>query len=784
MQIAFVEIQNFRKLKSVRIDLSEKTTLLVGANNSGKTSAMLALGHFLIASRRRFATNDFTLSNWRTINSIGSAWSEDQIEEPLTTLAPWETVLPSLDLWLDVEGTQIHYVRALLPSLSWAGGRLGVRLRLEPRSISELQRAFLTTLRDADKVRKAAGSSNTLTVWPTDLKSFLDRKLHEHFIVRFYSLDPTKCEDPTNGIAKVQSLATENEAIDGDPLDGLIRVDEVSAQRGFTDASGGKVEMDESRDRRRLSEQLRAYYAKHLDASDLPDPADYDALQAIESAQGLFNERLTTGFAAALSELSTLNYPGITDARLKVLAKVRPADGLNHSAAVQYEVLPDAEAIGANLRLPEDYNGLGYQNLISMVFRLMGFRDGWMRVGKASKDTSTKATNQLLPPLHLVLVEEPEAHLHVQVQQVFLRKAYDVLRNHPQLQADASLRTQMVVSTHSSHVAHEMEFASVRYFRRLPRAGVGSVPVSGVINLSEVFGPNDDTARFVARYLRATHCDLFFADAAILVEGPAERILIPHFIRRDYARLHFSYVSLLEIGGSHAHRLRGLIEHLGLTTLVVTDIDSCAPDGKRKSVVPCRNAGLKSRNATLALWHPEKDVLDELWNVVDADKVKKSDDGNWCVRVAYQMPVSVAMVSGGDTSEAPCTTFEDSLIFENLELFRSLEGSGLIETTRDGLLEQKDAATFGALLWEALKRADKAKFALDLLWYDKLTSELKPPQYIKDGLAWLQEQICRNEAALVALPAVAAKDGAVATPSQPTKGDSVPSQQSTPETSL
>ena len=37
------------------------------------------------------------------------------------------------------------------------------------------------------------------------------------------------------------------------------------------------------------------------------------------------------------------------------------------------------------LKLPEKYNGLGYQNLISMVFDLMGFRDDWMREGKAKR---------------------------------------------------------------------------------------------------------------------------------------------------------------------------------------------------------------------------------------------------------------------------------------------------------------------------------------------------------------------------------------------------------------
>jgi predicted ATP-dependent endonuclease of OLD family len=639
-----------------------------------------------------------------------------------------------------------------------------VRLRFEPKSLAELERAYLVAFRAAEQVRGSANSPEALTVWPTNLKAFLDRKLRDHFTVRFYSLDPAQREDPKHGVAKPQLIREGSEPIEGDPLEGLIRVDEISAQRGFTDTAPSRSDVEEAREHRRLSEQLRTYYSKHLDVSDAPEVADLEALQAIENAQQLFDQRLRTGFSAAIDELGTLNYPGITDARLKIATKVRPADGLNHAAAVQYEVLPDGEST-ANLLLPEDSNGLGYQNLISMVFRLMSFRDEWMRVGKASLRTSA---TEPLQPLHLVLIEEPEAHLHVQVQQVFLRKAYDVLRKHPDLGTHAQLRTQMIVSTHSSHVAHEMDYACVRYFRRLHRTGPGTVPTSGVVNLSEVFGPGDGTAKFVTRYLRATHCDLFFADAAILVEGPAERMLIPHFIRREFERLHCSYVSLLEIGGSHAHRLRPLIEHLGLTTLVVTDIDSCEQLGSRfESAVPRRNAGQESRNATLRTWHPMLDALDELLDLPDADKIKNSEDDTWKLRVAYQVPVQVELAPGS-ASEALCTIFEDSLIFENVELFRALDGSGLIAAARRGLEEGLDASDLSARLCEALRRADKGKFALDVLWHDQLTSVLRPPRYISDALAWLQEQLRRQEVAIGSLAGAL-----VVVPTPPTESSQV-----------
>ena len=69
MNISFVEIRNFRRLKSCRIDIGPKSTVLVGANNSGKTSAMFAFLKFL--KRRQLTLDDFTISNQSAIIRIG-----------------------------------------------------------------------------------------------------------------------------------------------------------------------------------------------------------------------------------------------------------------------------------------------------------------------------------------------------------------------------------------------------------------------------------------------------------------------------------------------------------------------------------------------------------------------------------------------------------------------------------------------------------------------------------------------------------------------------------------
>jgi len=398
------------------------------------------------------------------------------------------------------------------------------------------------------------------------------------------------------------------------------------------------------------------------------------------------------------------------------------------------------------LCLPESYNGLGYQNLISMVFRLIGFRDAWMQVGKAAAVASAAGAEEISPPpLHLVLVEEPEAHLHAQVQQVFIRKAYELLRDHGSLGKNTKLSTQLVVSTHSSHVAHECDFSCIRYFRRRPSSSKDEVPTATVVNLSEVFGDVSDTQRFVTRYLKVTHCDLFFADAAILIEGPAERILVPHFISRDQELRGLSqcYITLLEIGGSHAHRLRTLIEQLGLITLVVTDLDAMNPIDDT-AVTPARGQMQVSRNATLNSWIPRKNSLDDLLDLSAEQKVEKYDEF-FSVRVAYQFPVQVPLKGGSSPVEIVPNTFEDALVYDNLQVFRSLEGTSSIKRFKETVNKDSTAAELAKEMFTILKTAKKAEFALDLLDLKQEPWPIVCPAYIREGLLWLQERIRQKQ---------------------------------------
>ncbi len=238
--------------------------------------------------------------------------------------------------------------------------------------------------------------------------------------------------------------------------------------------------------------------------------------------------------------------------------------------------------------------GCGFE----VYLKLIQFREQWTRNSKNEEDVKKS-----IEPIHLVFIEEPEAHLHAQAQQVFIRKALEALTNAAEnnaLKENPNLTTQLIVSTHSNHIVNEVDMNCLRYFRRVLDEIIG-IPVSKVVNMSRTFGENEnDTKKFVTRYIKLTHCDIFFADAAILVEGAAERILMPHFIKRE--GMDNYYISVMEINGSHAHRFSSLLKKLNILTVIVTDIDAqqeVEEDGKKKKNLAFPKEGKVKRPITI-----------------------------------------------------------------------------------------------------------------------------------------------------------------------------------------
>lgn len=727
MKIQSVHIRNYRKLKNCHIDFGEKKTVLVGANNSGKTSAISAIVWFL-KNTERFTLKEFTVTNWALINTIGEKWLEkDSVDDALLSSHQWDNIVPSMDVWINVENGEQYRVNHLIPSLStWDGKKVGVRGQYVPKDVTKLYTAYKEAKTKARSLEATEEwkEADSPELYPKNLCDFLGKgsNLREYFDVKYYIIDPALDPDDED---EVQT--TPDNELGYNPLDGLIKVDTILASRDFSDPEG---QTDSEIDT--LSKQFQQYYKSSGQEDEELTCEGLKLLGGIVTANKTYDEKLRKTFEVPVGELKNINYPGFQNPEIKIRSKIQIEESIKHDSAVQFAIQGMEELV-----LPEKYNGLGYRNLISIYLKLIDFREKWLKELSEGKN---------IEPIHLVFVEEPEAHLHAQAQQVFVKKAFEALCNNKLIEENPWLSTQLVLSTHSNHVVNELDLNCMRYFKRVIDVGE-KIPVSKVVNLSSTFGTDDETKQFVTRYIRLTHCDIFFSDAVVLVEGPAEKILVPSFLVK--AGLDSYYISVIEVNGRHAHSFRKLIEKIGIAALIVTDIDATdtkvGEDGKEihPSVITAKGNGYKTGNPSIKSWLSGKEQIDDLLALDEKEKLVNN------VRIAFQTPVNVKWDKNKDELTEVCPyTFEDALIFTNLELFRreGLKKMGAITTIANLLKHSNSANELQNKIFKKLESKSgfqKADFAISLLYKDDFV-DLVVPVYIQEGLEWMKSYLDSN----------------------------------------
>ena len=400
--------------------------------------------------------------------------------------------------------------------------------------------------------------------------------------------------------------------------------------------------------------------------------------------QGDFREKLQE----LMPTLRNFGYPGLDGSELETETTLDVERLLSSHTKVRY-------AGHHGILMPESYTGLGIRNLIFILLRIVSFY-------------RTFRAEPTAPGVHLVFIEEPEAHLHPQMQEVFIRQVSNIARDLSEAE-DAPLPwpVQFIVSTHSSHVANAAGFEAIRYF--LP-ASVDGVRHTRIKDLRQGLRDTpEEHRRFLHQYLTLTRCDLFFADKAVLIEGTSERLLLPVIIEKleeadepGEHNLSSQYVTTMEVGGAHAHIFFALLDFLELRTLIITDLDSVGENGTACPV----HQGAGTSNACLRSWFGNVDSS-PAGLLARADEAKVEN----LRRIAFQRPEA----EGG-----PCgRTFEDAFMLANPDMF-DIEGATPEEQ--------------GLCAWERAKTIKKSEFALR---HAIDVTDWSAPGYILDGLRWL-----------------------------------------------
>ncbi|GAA1605099.1 ATP-dependent endonuclease [Kribbella sancticallisti] len=673
MHLQSFAVRNFRRLRRITVDLDDEATIFVGANNSGKTSAMHIFQYFLTKGVN-FGIHDFSAACWQQFNEY----------DPAVEGAALPDI--TLDLWFDVDEANLHRVIDLLPDLEWEDSApVGIRLSFDAKDPADLNANYLA-------MKDEPGQ------WPEDLHDYLRKRLGVEYHVVHYKLDRRQFDDQLL-LKPGQTLQVLEKGTE--ILRSIIKVDLLHAQRHLADTEQRGRDED-------LSRTLGRYYQSYLEK---PDPAQAP-LQALADTEVGINKHFNKVFGPIVTRLNKLGYPGIDNPDLMVKTELRGETLMNTSAQVHY-VVPGAPAGQPAITLPDRYNGLGFKNLIYMVVEIVAAHEARKQMAEGQ------------PPVHLIMVEEPESHLHAQLQQVFIRQLKSIIDD------VEDPGTQFVLTTHSSHIVYE-DFSSIRYFARV--RDKDTFRYSDVRDLS-VFSDEveADTRKFLLQYLKLTHCDLFFADAAILVEGNVERLLVPLIIAQFCDRLATSHLTILELGGAFAHRFRKLVEFLGLHCLVITDIDSISGPPKAREACTTDEPGAITANQTLIQWLPAEESIEKLLELEPEKKEYRGGPGKATVRVAYQTPHEIAW--NGEKLTIAGRTFEEALAFENLSWSQD-------DANKSLRLKVKDPADLEAVVqgvFERVRTLDKTKFALTLI---EREVDWTCPSYITEGLDWLADEIC------------------------------------------
>ena len=684
MNLSKVSIRNFRRLENVVIDIEDKETIFVGPNNSGKTSATAVFRCFL--GGRDFAIHDFSVARSADFERFVASGNAADLPEI------------SLDLWFSIDPKTIAFGLAftLLPKLS-DHTKVGFRLSYGIEDAKKLHEQYLA----AYAVGANGKRSKTLLQY-LDANSNLSR----HSIVRYASLKENAAEG-----AEIKVIQTALDADEGKRLvKQLIRVEFIDAQRNIND--------DDNSRSNRLSTAFASYYRKNLEQAEYA----VEAHKVIDENNRLLTEHYQVQFKPLFDLIKGLGVPSVNDRELRIVSSLSPETALRGSTDLFY-IDP-----GREHELPELYNGLGFKNLIFMAIQARHFHSQWL------------LTAESRPLCLLIFIEEPEVHLHAQVQQTFITNIWKVIEQSAKVAQLPHMVPQLVVTTHSSHVLDAVDFEKVRYFQRCHL--INEAPNSGIRNASDVkslraFQPEADVVddvtispadslAFLKRYLRLTHCDLFFADGAILVEGAVEKLLMPSMIEKSANRLNSTYLTVLEVGGAYAHRFDGLLAFLRIPYLVITDIDSVEPTGYPST---CRADLLGARTSNESLKKLcGKNTVSDLVAMSAAEKV----DNAKARCVAFQAGGIVE--EGGVQIMMRPRTLEEAIAYENFSLLRSGDisiGISIPETLPEAYQQ----------IYNRIRSADfkKTAFAMSLLAGKQTWSV---PTYISEGLGWLETRLC------------------------------------------
>lgn len=673
MKVEKIKVNNFKSLKAFSIDLEDELSLIVGKNNTGKTSVIEILNKFL---------------------------NNGQIES---------------------EDFNISYLEELEKNLkdeSYKFEKQGIKLTVfikynENDNLSNISK-FLTTLEEENKyiilkfeyILNEDNFNNLKLNYNIFTQENKDKNF-EYFFKRNYKKYYKKIK---RSICYDLEKEEENEKIYIDiendkEINNLINVKYISAKRAVDNKDTNNT----------LSIQSANYFEQIKEKPEMEENLN-QFKKELEKTDNQFDKNYEKIFSSVLNKVKEFGCLKKDDLNIRIKSLLQQSNILRGNTTVFYNYKEQSN-------LPENYNGLGYLNLISIIFDIEIIINDFCKDSKCSD-------------INLLFIEEPEAHTHPQMQYVFINNIKKLLEDSKN---EKNINLQTVMTTHSSHIVSQSDFNDIKYFNK----GNNGTWCKNLKDLEKLYKSDEKSYKFLKQYLTLNISEIFFADKIIFIEGDSERILLPAMMKKidndeeTDEKLLSQNISIIEIG-RHSKLFEKFLDFLQIKTLIITDIDSTRKNkNNRYESCPVDDVNaIRTSNDSIKYFFDKyiknDDCLDELKSITSNDRVIKKVENNWekdkngNVMVQYQLKEKIV-------NYYP-RSFEDAFICVNQDFmkqneFESLKNKDFIETNPNDFYEI------------AQKCIDsKPSFAIEILLNsDENYSNWNIPSYIKEGLKWLKK---------------------------------------------
>ena len=672
-EIEFVAAKNDSQ-KSNSINIAPSTTLIVGKNNSGKTTITNALSK--VVKESKFGGHDF---NFVYLNKLISEYKKNKFEE-------FPQLEFEIQVGIDLESNN-DLVTNVAPFLDVESvntidgtGSLDLIIKYELRETTEFKEKlkFLLATYKGQKI----------------FRKFLQLIDNSNFQLNYYRTDGTIVTDHSF------------------KLSNLIEIEIISANKVINDRSLSKT----------FNEIINFRYKTEKKKEENQN----SSLVPIDEQIDKINDQITE--SVANSHTASIN---------KALGKIESNNRLEVrlSAELTFDKMMmniiKYEYSEGKYNIPEGQFGLGYSNLMTIIGKLIDYIEKYPKQECHSK-------------INLICIEEPEAFMHSQMQELFIKHINDAV-NFLIFDMKKDINSQLIITSHSSHILNSKihsgnSFDNISYmFIKDSFSNVVNLNDNNVLAESLNAVPSDDVLRkekltndlkFLKKHIKYKVSELFFCDAAIFVEGVTEETLLSHYIANDN-ELRKYYISIFNINGAHALVYKPLIKILNVPTLVLTDLDIKRDDLEKENFTQISSlSDRETTNSTISDFNPKNDDISNLKNYFSENNI---------FVVFQQNPIEGYYA----------TSFEEAFVLANYK-------NGILNKVLKSLKPRIYTGIVGSNCdFENLKNASyklqkkltksKSDFANELL-YEIIVDEEKAatpklPEYVSDGLAWLTKAI-------------------------------------------